>query len=237
MGAVLVAAALIRDRGPAPDRTVGEVTRVGVADGGSIPDYLRAAATELAALPAAAEPGTWALVSFTGYLPPDRLAEVLGDVGVSLVVGRVPLPGRQTELVRMTAMRLPDDVAAAMTEVAARKEREAADQRARSAALTDADPDRAHLRRVYDSGAQVADAEARAYRAGCACVHAAVVRAVPAALRDLATRAGVRAVDPAPEVSRLDRTVFTPPLPEQRDLARPPADDLLGPLSPSVGPS
>ncbi|MEV4386571.1 hypothetical protein AB0J68_12800, partial [Micromonospora sp. NPDC049580] len=40
----------------------------------------------------------------------------------------------------------------------------------------------------------------------------------------VAARPDVRAVDPAPEVYRLDRTVFTPPLPEQRDVVRPPAD-------------
>ncbi|MBM0239561.1 hypothetical protein JNW88_24810, partial [Micromonospora sp. ATA32] len=42
----------------------------------------------------------------------------------------------------------------------------------------------------------------------------------PAVLRRVAARAGVRAVDPAPEVRRLDRAVFTPPLPEQDDVAR-----------------
>ncbi|MEU2610837.1 hypothetical protein ABZ570_04490 [Micromonospora sp. NPDC007271] len=222
--AVLVAALWDRRREPVTDRTVGEVTRVGVVEGDSIPDYQRAAATELAALAAPATPGVgdYALVSFAAYLTPARLADTLGATPVSAVVARVPLPGRQTEIVRLAALRLPDDVVAGMAELAARKDREAADYRARAAApAASADPE---LRRVYDTGASVSAREAAAYRSGCACVYAAVVRDTPDALRGLAARPGVRVVDAAPEVRRLDRTVFTPPLPEQRDVVRPPAD-------------
>ncbi|MFI2712613.1 hypothetical protein ACH495_21055 [Micromonospora sp. NPDC018662] len=216
---LVVAVAQRRDR-PVGDRTVGEVTRVGVAAGGSVPAYRRAAAAELARLDA---PDGWALVTFAAYLTPDRVATALAGTPVSAVIARVPLPGRQTEIVRIAALRLPDDVVGGMAEVAARKDREAADYLTRAAT---ADPG---LRREYDTGAAVAAGEAAGYRAGCACVYAAVVRAAPDALRALADRPGVRVVDPAPEVTRLDRTVFTPPLPEQRDVARPPAD--TGPAS------
>ncbi|MFJ8830442.1 hypothetical protein [Micromonospora aurantiaca] len=213
---LVVAVAQRRDR-PVSDRTVGEVTRVGVTDGASIPAYLRAAGDELARLGA---PDGYALVSFDGYLTPARAAAALDGTRVSAVVARVPLPGRQTEIVRIAALRLPQDVVAGMAGVATRKDREAVDYRSRAAATT-ADPE---LRRVYDSGAEVAAREAEAYRTGCACVYAAVVSAAPDALRALTGRPGVRVVDPAPEVRRLDRTVFTPPLPEQRDVVRPPAD-------------
>ncbi|MFI7605146.1 hypothetical protein ACIBTV_08475 [Micromonospora sp. NPDC049366] len=231
VAAVLLTAvwATSRDRSVG-DPTVGEVTRVGVVDGDSVPGYLRAAAADLAALPPAEPPGgTYALVSLDTYLPPQRLAAVLGDVSVSAVFGRVPLPGRQTEIVRIPALRVPDDVTAGMAGLAARKDREAADYRARAAAAVD-DRD---LRQVYASNAEVAAAEAEAYRSGCACVYAAVVRAEPTRLRAVAARGAVRAVDPAPEVRRLDRTVFTPPLPEQRDVVRPPADTALPEPAPS----
>ncbi|MEW1584299.1 hypothetical protein AB0283_02460 [Micromonospora vinacea] len=225
--AVLGTAVWAVDDTPVGDRTVGEVTRVGVADGDSVPGYLRSAAADLAALPGSApsaEGGTYALVTLDAYLPPQRLAAVLGDVGVSTVFGRVPLPGRQTEIVKIPALRVPDDVVAGMREVAARKETEAADYRARAAAVDGDGVGERELREQYASGAEVAAAEAAAYRTGCACVYAAVVRATPVALRGVAARPDVRAVDPAPEVYRLDRTVFTPPLPEQRDVVRPPAD-------------
>jgi hypothetical protein len=229
--AVLLTAVWATSRQPMGDRTVGEVTRVGVAPGDSIPGYLRSAAADLAGL-AAASPtpsgdGTYALVSLSDYLPPSRLAAVLGDVDVSAVFGRVPLPDRQTELVRIPAQRVPEDVVAGMTAVAVRKDREAADYRTRAAALTGGGEADRDLRQVYDSGARVAAQEAAGYRSGCACLYAALVRAEPAVLRGVAARAGVRAVDPAPEVRRLDRAVFTPPLPEQDDVARPPADRVL----------
>ncbi|MEU8423636.1 hypothetical protein AB0C15_22450 [Micromonospora sp. NPDC048835] len=224
--AVLGAAVWAVDDDPVGDRTVGEVTRVGVADGDSVPGYLRSAAADLAALPASAPAaeGTYALVTFDAYLPPQRLATVFGDVGVSTVFGRVPLPGRQTEIVKIPALRVPDDVVAGMAQVAARKEAEAADYRARAAAVEGDGVGERELREQYATGAEVAAAEAAAYRTGCACVYAAVVRATPVALRGVAARPDVRAVDPAPEVYRLDRTVFTPPLPEQRDVVVPPAD-------------
>ncbi|MEO3779899.1 hypothetical protein ABGB16_24310 [Micromonospora sp. B11E3] len=205
---------------PVGDRTVGEVTRVGIAAGDPVPGYLADARAELAGLRASASAaGTYALVSFSAYLPPDRLPGLLAGVTVTEVVVRAPLPGRQTEIVRLPAQRLPQDVVAGMAGLAERKDREAADYAARGAGA--ADPE---LRRLYDTGAQVAAGEAAAYRTGCACAYAALVRAAPDALRALATRPQVRAVDPAPELLRLDRAVLTPPLPEQHDVARPPAD-------------
>ncbi|RKN50770.1 hypothetical protein [Micromonospora endolithica] len=220
------------------DRTVGDVTRVGVAAGDSIPGYLRTAAADLAALPAvdpATGDGTYALVSFNAYLTAQRAAVVFGDVPVAAVFGRVPLPDRQTEIVRIAAQRLPDDVVTGMAALAARKDREAADYRSRAAALGGGDPAERELRQLYVSGAQVATAEAAAYRSGCACVYAAVIRAEPGTLRRLAYRPGVRAVDPAPEVRRLERTVFTPPLPEQEEVASPPADAGLADEEPTPG--
>ncbi|MGB2569601.1 hypothetical protein ACPFP2_14280 [Micromonospora citrea] len=231
-GAVLLTAGWVGRRDePVGDRTVGEVTRVGVRQGDSIPGYVRAAGAELAALPADG-PSGYALVSFDGYLAPDRLPAVLADTAVVEVVARVPLPDRQTEVVHLPAQLLPRDVVAGMSALADRKDREATDQRTRAAGTTDAE-----LRRVYDSGARVAAEEARAYRSGCGCVYAAVVRAEPVALRALAVRPGVRVVDPAPEARRLDRTVFTPPLPEQRDVVRPPVDTALVPTGTPVGDS
>ncbi|MCM0677809.1 hypothetical protein NCC78_24475 [Micromonospora phytophila] len=237
--AVVLTAVWATDDRPAGDRTVGEVTRVGVAYGESIPGYVRAAAADLAALPTVAPvpaDGTYALVSLSSYLTPQRAAAVFGDVGVAEVFARVPLPDRQTEIVRLPAQRLPGDLVAGMAELAARKDREAADYRARAAEVTGGGQTERELRQVYDSGAQVATAEAAAYRSGCACLYAAVVRAEPAALRGVAARSGVRAVDPAPEVHRLDRTVFTPPLPEQREVASPPVDAGLTPRSESGTP-
>nr|WP_240955502.1 hypothetical protein [Micromonospora sp. HNM0581] len=222
--AVLAAAVLATGGPPVRDGTVGEVTRVGVVDGDSIPRYAETAAADLAALAGSLGDGTYALVSLTEYLTPQRLAAVVGDVGIAVVFGRVPLPQRQTEVVRIPTQRVPEDVTAGMVELAELKEREAADYRARAAALGGGGPQERELRGLYLSDARVAAAEAAAFRAECACLYALVVRAEPAKLRGVAARSSVRVVDPAPEVRRLERTVFTPPLPEQRDVARPPVD-------------
>jgi hypothetical protein len=231
--AVLVTAVWAADQQPVGDPTRGDVTRVGVVQGQSIPGYVEASRSELAALLAAPATGpaprTYALVAFSAYLAPDRLPPVLAGVEVSEVYARLWRPGVQTQIVRIPAQRIPEDVIAGMLEVAERKDREARDYRERSAAVVGDGPREQELRRWYDSGAQVASDEAIAYRSRCSCVYAAVVRGEPVALDRVANRSGVRAVDPAPEVRRLDRTVFTPPLPEQVDVVRPPADASLPP--------
>jgi hypothetical protein len=172
------------------------------------------------------------------YLAPDRLTPVLGGVSVVEVYARVPLPQTQTQIVRIPAFRIPQDVTAGMRQVAVRKDIEASGYQSLAAKLRTTDADEDRLRTVYLSGATVAAAEATAYRGGCTCVYAAVVRADLAGLEQISARPEVRAVDPAPEVRRLDRAVFLPPLPEQQGEARPPVDG--GPpasASPSPSPA
>jgi hypothetical protein len=197
------------------------VVRVGVAEGGSVPGYVSDSRAELDAL--AAQPRTqpapstpYALVTLETYLAPDRLAGVLAGAGVAEVFSRVPLRDLPTQVVRIPTRTVPDDVIAGMLLFAERKDREARDYEERAGAA--ADPG---VQEAYRRAARTAVAEATAYRTHCSCVYAAVVRAAPAALADLARRPGVRAVDPAPEVRRLDRAVFQPPLPEQTGLVGP----------------
>jgi hypothetical protein len=227
----LAAAAWAGGRSPVGDPGVADVVRVGVPQGQSIPAYVAASRRELAGLVAARPPAgeAYALVTLAAYLAPDRVAPVVAEVSVSAVYARVPLPRTQTEIVRIDAFRVPEDVLAGMDRVALRKDGEALDYRALGAKLTGGGGRERDLRAVYDSGARVAEAEAEAYRRRCSCVYAVIVRATPAALARVAGRAEVRTVDPAPEVRRLDRAVFLPPLPEQADVARPPADASLPP--------
>jgi hypothetical protein len=127
---------------------------------------------------------------------------------------RVPLPRRQTELVRLPANRVPDDIVAGMAAVADRKAEQAKADQARAG-----QDDGSRL--LYESIAAVATQEAAGYRAACACVYALVVRATPVALTALAGRGGVRVVDAAPELTDVAHAVFVAPLPEQVDLVRP----------------
>ena len=213
---------------------------VGVRAGDWIPGYVQASKEELSRLlaaPASAPPPgeTYALVTLKEYWEPDRLTPILAGASVSAVLARVWLGDAQTEIVRIPALRTPADVAGAMALVAERKEREARRYLSLRGAVTGDGDEERQLRALYERGARVALAEAAAYRSACRCVYAAVVRATPAALDKVAERSEVRAVDPAPEVRRLDRAVFQPPLPEQEDVV-PPAVSLPSGAPSASGP-
>jgi hypothetical protein len=93
---------------------------------------------------------------------------------------------------------------------------EVADRKAQQAATYTAEAGRnPSSRALYESMAAVAGQEAADYRVTCACVYALLVRATPAVLASLATRAGVRVVDAAPELRDPAYGVFLAPLPEQ----------------------
>ncbi|GIF48619.1 hypothetical protein DFJ67_8177 [Asanoa ferruginea] len=223
--AVLVTAVWVAER-PRDTPADTEVVRVGVPDGESVPSYLAESRRELDQLPAKAsgDGSPYALVMFSAYLAPDRLPTVLDGAPVAEVFTRVPLPGMQTQIARMPVHKVPDDVVAGMLLFAERKEREAHDYQERAVEVTGT-KDEERLRPVYETAAQVAIAEATAYRTHCSCVYAAVLRAAAPDLKRLAARPGVRAVDPAPEVRALDRAVFLPPLPEPHPAANPVAAD------------
>jgi hypothetical protein len=207
-------------------RGIGDIVRVGPQDGDSIPGYLQASRDELDRLVASSSsPGgsVYALVTLAVYASPERVAGLFrSHTGVStlLAYARVPLPRRQTARVQLAADRLPSDLTATMTRVAGQKTDDASGYT--RLAQSESAPDR---RRLYESLASLATAEARAYQQACACVFAVVVRAMPGALAALATHPDVRGVDPAPEVTQLDRAVFAAPLPEQTDRVQPPADE------------
>jgi hypothetical protein len=181
----------------------GSSVHVGVRDGDSIRDYLAGTRAETVQL----GQSSVALVSLARYHRPAEVVALTGGVDLLTSLARVPLPRRQTELVRLDGATT-GSLSAAMSRLAERKFQDF--QRYRR----DGAPD----------FAAVAEAEAEAYRDGCACVYALVVRGGAADLRALAGRPGVRGVDPAPEVADLSRAVFVAPLPEQDTIVVPPAD-------------
>jgi hypothetical protein len=208
---------------PAGEET-GDVLRVGVVEGQSVGGYLRSSQDELARLtgPSGAVAGeTWALVAFDRYAAPDGLPAMLAGAQVAQVYARVPMEDARTPVVRIPVVELPSDVTVGMLGAARTRDREQADYRRLSGGLAGEGRTEARLRAAYDSAARLAGEEAAAYRAGCECVFAAVVRATPAVLDGISARPWVRVVDPAPEVRQLDRTEFRPPLPEDVDVVSP----------------
>ncbi|BEL09000.1 hypothetical protein Q0Z83_071910 [Actinoplanes sichuanensis] len=205
---------------PAGEET-GDVLRVGVVEGQSISGYLRSSQDELARLNSGPPAETWALVAFNRYAAPDGLPGMLAGAQVAQVYTRVPMEDARTPVLRIPVVELPADVTAGMIGAARVRDQEQADYQRLSGELDGDGRTEARLRAAYQSAARVAAQEAAAYRAGCECVFAAVVRATPAVLDGISARPWVRVVDPAPEVSRLDRTEFRPPLPEEVDVASP----------------
>jgi hypothetical protein len=232
--AVVGTAVLTSRDAPPPDDTVGDVVRVGAAEGDRVALYADRARAELGALVANSTAETYALVSLRDYRTPAGVVPMLTDVEATRVFVRLPLPQIQTAIESFGVRTPAVDIPVALRRIADRRVADAAQDEQTAARLSAGDAQERELREFYTGSARLDRAEAAAYRQGCACVYAVVVRATPVRLVALARRAGVRVVDPAPEIRRLDRTVFLPLLPEQATVVAPPPDRSLPADPPST---
>ncbi len=230
LGVAVIGTVVWRSARSEPTSPGSSPAYIGVRDGDWVPGYVESGRARLADLvKQAPNRPVLALISFVSYLTPDQVAAVVARVPDLVTVtgyARVPLPGRQTQRVSLSANQVPGDLVGAMASAAARKD---ADARSDESLASGQPP--GTLRTVYASSAEVSRAEAAAYRGGCACVFALLVRATPAALTALSQQPEVRAVDAAPDVTNPDDATFHAPLPEQVDWVTPPADEAL-PTSP-----
>jgi hypothetical protein len=227
VAAVVASAVYVSWDAPPPDVTVGEVVRVGAAEGDQVAVYTDRARAELRSLVSSGTAEAYALVSFRGYATPGAVVPLLRDVETVRAFVRLPVPAVQTPIVSFGVRTPAVDIPVAMARVAGQREAAALEDEKTAAGLSGDDPKERELKAFYTDSSRLDRAEASAYRRGCACVYAAVVRATPVRLAELAGRAGVRVVDPAPELRRLDRTVFLPLLPEQTTVVAPPPDRSL----------
>lgn len=154
----------------------------------------------------------WALVSFTEYRPAAALPGQLTGVRVNQALYQVPLPRVATPLV---AVQVPDSPAA-LTRSGDDAAWRLADRRRYAADGT--------------RGAQILDTSIARLRTGCACAPGALVRAPLPALRELADRPGIRAVQALPVDAVAERFALAPLLPDSGDPVVPPPDD--GPVPP-----
>ncbi|WP_433829364.1 hypothetical protein ACQP2E_07950 [Actinoplanes sp. CA-015351] len=211
----LVSALIWADHELPAGESAGEVVRVGVVEGQSVGGYSDAAKHEVETLGTAGD--TWALVTLRSYASPSSLPALLAGAAVAQVYTRVPLPDARTQVTRIPVYQLPADVIDGMLTAAVARDQEEAEYLRLSEALSGDGRNERRLRAAYQSAARTAAQEAAAYRAGCDCVFAVVVRAAPDVLSGLAATPLVRVVDPAPEVRQLDKAEFRPPLPEETD--------------------
>ncbi|MGH3730313.1 MAG: hypothetical protein ACRDTU_16405 [Micromonosporaceae bacterium] len=232
--ALLAASVWAAHEPPTSPEGVGHVVRVGVANGQSVESYESAAGRELEKLTDGdGASQSYALVSFAAYLAPGRFVAALRGAATYRGYARVPLPNHTTNVAEITIQGKLGDLRAEMAKVADQKAAEAGSYQRDADKLTGSSDVERDRRERYRARADVADAEAKAYRSGCSCLFAAVVRASPSVLGRLANTPGVRTVDPAPEVTTLKRAIFMPPLPESPDNPVPaPATSSLSP-SPS----
>jgi hypothetical protein len=187
---------------PAPDAGSTDAVRLGPTPGQDVGAYLAGTL----AVPAPGDPSPrLALVQFDPSLTPDAAAAALARTTLLQAVVRVPFPRVQTALRRVDAPPAPPAAALAATLTTA------AGEAAADAGRTDGSSSPADARRVA-----VARAEAGALgRPGCACLVAAVVQVIPAAVPAVRAAPGVRAVQVAPPATSRTRLAVSPLLPEQ----------------------
>ena len=158
-----------------------------------------------------------ALVSLERYLTPEQLQTLVGEVEVQRVYLRAPLPDvAAPEVVPVETP--PASLLLTVREVYERiAVRRAEDQRellALARSITPDTSDESEFRAFYEEQAAAAGREAAAYRANCACVMAAVVRAPVRELVELKEMADIRAVQAARTGADLDDLDVRPLLPE-----------------------
>lgn len=182
---------------------------LGPESGQLVATYLRTAAADLA--DATGEAPRWALLTPTEALTPAAAATLAEGTRTSRVLLRVPVPRVQTPLVAVEVAdqhgptALGAEVAGAQARAGSTLTRAAATETGR--------------------GARVDAVAGARLRAGCACVVGVLLRGSPAALRAVAARAQVRAVQPAPAGAAYGRLAVSPLLPQQTRTVSPGPDD------------
>lgn len=188
---------------------------VGLATDQPVADYLNKASLNLVALARNTTITTYALVSLSGYGTPEQVVKLVDGFSVARAFVRVPLAGTTTKTVSVRVRNLAADLPAGMTAAAKKRLADASEFDNLAKKVVGEDEQSTELRSFYVTSATVARSEAAQLQKACACVYALVVRGKPDRLLDLSRTPGVRVVDPAPEISDLERTVFAPLLPEQ----------------------
>ncbi|MEU1982652.1 hypothetical protein [Nocardia sp. NPDC019395] len=188
-----------------PPRDEGVSTdRLGPDTGETVTEYLDRARDSLTGPD---NSDRWALVSFTDYETAAALPGRADGTRVSQALYQVPLPRVATPLV---SVQVPGS-AAALSRSGDDAAWWLADRRRYSAEGT--------------RGAQILDVSIARLRAGCACSPGVVVRAPLPALRELAGRPGIRAVEALPADAVAARYAVAPLLPDTADPIQPRPDD------------
>ncbi len=159
-----------------------------------------------------AEERSFAVVSFSRYLTPAEVADLLGDnVGGFRVFFRVPAPGLPTEIEDTGVKRLVPDTLAAFQRVATQRRADIGPLL--EMARTTDDP---QFKSFFEMTAKAYQVEVDRLSKGCACVFGVVTNAANSDLREIRAMSAVRAVDIGPQGATLDVLTFRALLPEEK---------------------
>ena len=221
--ALLVAggAAAVAQRPPLPPVTsepapaAAPPATLGPAVGGAAPAYVVMAAQQLVALSRTAPDSQHlALVSLRAALTPVQAVTVLAGADVQRAYLRAGAAGAEASLAAVEVGDLGPDLRRAYSRTALARAAAQRDYLSYVRTLSGTRDGERALIALYVALARSAGIEAAAYRGGCACVVAAVVRGSARALAELPALKGVRAVQAAPVDADLRTLQIAPLLPE-----------------------
>lgn len=186
---------------------------LGPAAGTPVADYLTSSAADLSGV--GKDPASrLALVSLSSYVTPAQAVALLGSQSVRRVFLRAPVAGAEASQLPVDVTDLGSDLARVYGQTATGREAARKEYQGYVDTITASTEEEKAFQKLYSSLAKAAKLESAAYASACACVYAAVVDEPPAALQQLATTAGVRAVQVAPSGSDLRGATVVPLLPE-----------------------
>ncbi len=116
---------------------------------------------------------------------------------------------------------LDGDLRRLYTATAERKAREQQEYLGLARSITPSSDEEERFRAFYEASARSSAKEATAYRTGCACLFAVLVRAPARVLAELPALAGVRAAELAPAGATLEQVSVRPLVPEQKTVVEP----------------
>ena len=162
-----------------------------------------------------------ALVSFAIYVTPAQVRTLMGPLRVRRVYLRSRVTGALPEILPVPVEDVLVDLRRTYAALAVRKGAEQREFRKLAESISPQTKDEKQFKTFYLAAAVAAGKEAADYRAGCACVFAAVVSGPARALAELSVLQGVRAVELAQQGADVATLRVNPLLPEVRGVVKP----------------
>lgn len=215
LAGAVVAVARGGDAADRSEQTAQTAPGLGPEVGMTVPDYVERARERAVARSAQAPDDVHvALVSLTRYRQPEEVGSLLEGLEVERAYLKVP-SSDPSEVLAADVQDLVADVRGLYAATARRREEDREELLGLSRGIVATTPEERSRRDSYELSARLAGREALAYRTGCPCVFAAVVKGPASLLAALPALDGVRAVELAAAGTELVDLRVRPLPPEQ----------------------